>query len=807
MKYFTFFILAFALNTYGQTTNVQFLVNMNYQISQGHFNPATQSVDIAGTFNTWGAPTTVLSDSDSDGIYTVTVPLAIGSTILFKTRIDAHWDGTEEFPGGGPNRSYIVAANGIVQYWYNDAVPPDLLDVRIEASSAVIQPNEMVHFSDLSTGNPVGWNWSFPGGTPSESADQNPVVSYASAGTYSVTLTITSALGDVMTRTFTNYIRVDPMQTFWWNDSVFYEVFVRSFKDSNGDGKGDIQGLISKLDYLNDGNPATTDDLGITALWLMPIQQSPSYHGYDVTDYRTVETDYGTNADFTALIAAAHARGIKVIIDMVMNHTSSAHPWFVASTNPASDKRDWYIWHDTNPGTPGPFDNNPWHLLNGDYFYGCFYEGMPDLNFYNQEVRDEFQDITSFWLNNMGADGFRLDAANVLMENATMTRNTPETIAYWHQFRDYYKSVNPDAYAIGEVGEYTEDVQQYVNNNGLDNCFEFQLSYITMDAFSSGNAIALRNKLREITVAYPFLQYGTFLTNHDIDRAMSQFQGDVTKAKAAASLLLTLPGVPYIYYGEEIGMTGVKPDQQIRTPMQWNAASGAGFTSGTPWESINADYTTKNVAAQQSDPASLWTHYHKLVGIRNHQAALTKGTYKEVSASSTSVMAYLRQYEGENVLVVINVGYTALANVTLSITNGGIVPGNYTMTELLGGNPVDMTVGSDGGFNLEIASIPVRGTLIYKLGNQLATNNFASYSARIYPVPANDYVDVVLSGTASGSATYSIADISGRQLSNGSFDFNSGQSQRILLNYLPNGVYFIRLNAGGKTSVSKFVVE
>ena len=161
-----------------------------------------------------------------------------------------------------------------------------------------------MQFFDQSTGSPITWAWSFPGGSPSTSSDQNPLITYAAAGVYNVTLTVTNAASESLSKTFANFVRVDPMQTYWWNDSVFYEVFLRSFKDSNGDGVGDIQGLISKLDYLNDGNPATTTDLGITALWLMPIQQSPSYHGYDTTDYMTVKADYGTNADFAALVVA-----------------------------------------------------------------------------------------------------------------------------------------------------------------------------------------------------------------------------------------------------------------------------------------------------------------------------------------------------------------------------------------------------------------------------------------------------------------------------------------------------------------------
>ncbi|RYD90432.1 MAG: PKD domain-containing protein, partial [Sphingobacteriales bacterium] len=362
---------------HAQNTQVQFRVNMNQQIALGNFNAGTQTVDVAGSFNNWGVPPTVLTDTDADGIYTGTVSLTIGNTIQFKTRINAQWNGTEEFSGGGPNRTYTVMNNGIVEYWYNDVVPVGALVVNALPSAYVVQPGQAIQYLDQTSGTPVSWLWSFPGGTPATSTAQNPLVTYSTEGLYSFTLTVTDANGNTYVKQFGNIIRVDAMQTFWWNETVFYEAFVRSFKDSNGDGKGDIQGLISKLDYLNDGNPNTTTDLGVTGLWLMPIQQSPSYHGYDVTDYMTVEQDYGNNADFIALIEAAHARGIKVIIDMVMNHTSNQHPWFVSSTNPNSDKRDWYIWQDTNPGTPGPFEGTAWHQSGGDYYYGAFYSGMP----------------------------------------------------------------------------------------------------------------------------------------------------------------------------------------------------------------------------------------------------------------------------------------------------------------------------------------------------------------------------------------------------------------------------------------------
>ncbi len=723
-----------------QDINVQFMVNMNYQIELGNFNPSSQSVDVAGTFNNWGDPTTVLTDADSDGIYTTTITLPVGTTIQFKTRIDGQWDGTEEFAGGGPNRSYTVDPNGIVEYWYNDQLPPDFLLANIATSAPVVLPGEIIQLTDHSSGNPVAWSWSFPGGSPETSDVQNPVVTYAEAGSYDVILTITNADNESVTTTFQNFIRVDDMETNWWNDHVFYEIFVRSFKDSNGDGKGDFQGLIDQLDYLNDGNPETTTDLGVTGIWLMPIQQSPSYHGYDVTDYMAVEDDYGNNTLFAEFMQEAHARGIKVIIDLVMNHTSSQHPWFIESKTVGSDKRDWYIWED-EPGIPGPFSNNAWHSFGGYYYYGAFWDGMPDLNFNNPDVHEAFEDIAEFWLADMNVDGFRLDAVKFLYENNTSAQNTPETIAYWQEFRSFYKSVNPEAFAVGEAWDSTSIASQYVNNDGLDYCFEFETADAILNSLNSGNATDLHDQLIDNMQSYPFLQFGSFLTNHDTDRTMSVLGSDIPKAKAAATLLLTLPGIPYIYYGEEIGMTGVKPDPNIRTPMQWNSNTGAGFTTGSPWHSINNDYTSKNVAAQQADNNSLWNHYRSLISIRNNENALKRGNYRPVTSTSESVLSFMRQYEDESIIVVANVSSTQQA-VTLSVPYAGLIPGNHIINEMLGGAPQQITAGPTGGFAEFALTVPARSVYVYNVDNALATDSNDTVKAVLYPNPATNQFTV-----------------------------------------------------------------
>ncbi|HEY8402919.1 MAG TPA: alpha-amylase family glycosyl hydrolase [Cytophagaceae bacterium] len=538
---------------------------------------------------------------------------------------------------------------------------------------------------------------------------------------------------------------------YWWNDAVFYEIFVRSFKDSDGDGNGDFKGLIEKLDYLNDGDPDTHDDLGITAIWLMPIQQSPSYHGYDVIDYRTIEQDYGTNEDFKNFIAEAHKRGIKVIIDYVMNHTSSQHPWFLESQNASSDKRNWYIWQDTKPNITGPWGQAVWHTRSGSNFYGIFWSEMPDLNYATLEVQTEMYDIARFWLEEMNVDGFRLDAIKYIKEDGNILEDTPETIQFWKDFRTYYKSVNPNAVAVGEAWTSTDKVAPYVNDGGLDFCFEFDLAEAILNTANTGNVSGLKDQMDEVLSSYSPSQYGTFLTNHDINRVMDRLTKNITKAKVAASILLTLPGVPYIYYGEEIGMTGSKPDENIRTPLQWNSSSQAGFTTGTPWRPVNSDYLSKNIEAQQYDHTSLWSHYKRLITIRNNQPALRKGNYVSLEASSSNVFAFLRNYQHDNIIVVTNPTTSTLSNVELIVADSLVEPDDYFLVELQGGGKQDFDiVFADGNAKISIDVIPPRTTFIYKLIPSTALETTITFEVNMNPLiqdglfdPASETVDIV----------------------------------------------------------------
>ena len=293
-------------------------------------------------------------------------------------------------------------------------------------------------------------------------------------------------------------------------------MFVRSFYDSNGDGIGDFQGIIQKLDYLNDGDPSTTTDLGVTGLWLMPIMPSPSYHGYDVTDYRAVNPDYGTMDDFKALLAAAHARGIAVLIDLPVNHTSSQHPWFTASAAGDPAYRDWYIWDDSCPTYPGPSGQKVWIPLNDSCYYAVFWDGMPDLNYRDPAVVAEMDDVARYWLEDVGVDGFRLDGLKHIIEDGKQQENTPETLAWARDFQAYINSIKPDAIVVGEVWSNSFTASTYVPN--VDLVFEFDLAAAIVQSARGGNPNAVDSLQNRATQLYPPGEYATFLTNHDQNR-------------------------------------------------------------------------------------------------------------------------------------------------------------------------------------------------------------------------------------------------------------------------------------------------
>jgi glycosidase len=493
----------------------------------------------------------------------------------------------------------------------------------------------------------------------------------------------------------------------WWNDVVFYEVFVRSFYDSNGDGIGDLNGLIQQLDYLNDGNPATTSDLGVTGIWLMPIAQSPSYHGYDVADYNTVDDEYGTNADFRRLMAEAHRRGIYVIVDLVLNHTSKTHPWFLDAQQPDSPRRDWYVWSQEKTTGQG------WHQTASGYYYGYFSPDMPDLNYRNPAVTAAMQEVIRYWLAEMGVDGFRLDAVKYLYEDGRQIEHTPATHAWLKEFRTFYKRVRPQAFTVGEVWSDTSLAASYVGAE-LDTVFDFNLANATLESAVGGRAVNVARAQAAVLAAYPTGQYATFLANHDQNRARSRLLDD-EQAKIAASLQLTFGGVPFIYYGEEIGMEGTKPDENIRRPMQWTATGG--FTTGAPWREYFKDLAERNVAGQDAAAGSLLNHYRTLLRLRSTHEALRVGDVAPVESADERVHALLRSTANETILVVINLGFKPTAAYTLKLAAGPLA-GTPAAALLLGdGRPAAPTVNAVGGFDAyqPLPSLPAHSTTIIRL--------------------------------------------------------------------------------------------
>jgi glycosidase len=720
--------------------SIDFRVRMSHQIELGNFDPTTEFVDLAGPFNGWGTEELiVLSDADGDSIHEVTVDgFTPGETIEFKFRLNGEWDGREEFPGGGPNRSYTVRSSGNeILVWYGDRAPD-------------------------------------------------------------------AGVGELS----------------WWNDTVFYEIFVRSFHDSDGDGIGDFQGLTDKLDYLNDGDPSTDDDLGVTGIWLMPIHESPTYHGYDTIDYRSINPDYGTLEDFRTFLDAAHARGIRVIIDYVMNHASTQHPWFIAARQGNPTYRDHFVWSPSDPGQTGPWGQPVWHRdASGYYYYGLFWSGMPDLNYDEPAVRTAMFDTAAWWLDTIGVDGFRLDAVLYIDENDGQLQNTPETFDFWHDFNLHVKSVDPEAMSVGEAWTNSSTVRQYVIEDRLDLCFEFELANAMLGAVNSGDAQGLAYEADQVYGLYPYLQYATFLTNHDQDRVMNVVGQDVDRMKVAAGIYLTQPGVPFLYYGEEVGMLGTKPDPEIRRPMQWTGGPNAGFTTGVPWNEIGPNAADFNVADLQQDPNSLWSWYRDLVGVRNDTPALRRGEYLPLATGDPAVLAYLRRYETQTVLCVINVGDTARSGVTLDGTSDRWAAGDVVLRDLLGTGPdVDTTI--DASFDLVGLDLDAHDVRIYEVTRATGVDEPTGdpetglHLRPLRPNPFDASTTIRYTVSETTQVRLAVYDLAGREvarLHEGSVAAGthtvhwSGRDDR--RRRLGSGVYFVRLQADGRTRVQKAILS
>lgn len=434
--------------------------------------------------------------------------------------------------------------------------------------------------------------------------------------------------------------------------SVYYEIFVRSFSDSNGDGIGDIPGIIAKLDYLK--------NLGIKGIWLTPVHPSPTYHKYDVKDYRSIDPEYGTIEDMKTLVKEAHARDISIIMDYVVNHTSTQHPWFsTAKMNQAAESRDYYLWaneSETHRWQAQPYNQGlpwQWHKVDSNdaskgRYYGFFWREMPDLNFDNQIVRSTMIDHAIFWLTEVGIDGFRLDAAQHVYE----LNEHHKSIAWWEEFRKGVESVKKDVYLVGEIVNSDSIVTGYFS--GLKANFHFdlgkQILAMLKDEKDPGGFVdRLAASIRAHKAKRPDCIDAIFLTNHDQDRIMSELNGNLSKGMLAASILLTLPGQPYLYYGEEIGMLGKKPDEAIREPILWTNHGKDPHT--TKWEPMRFNIDpTHSVESQQQALNSILGHYKQLIAVRHAFSDLSNGNIASYPTRE-GLLAYTR---GDSLLILHN---------------------------------------------------------------------------------------------------------------------------------------------------------
>lgn len=478
----------------------------------------------------------------------------------------------------------------------------------------------------------------------------------------------------------------------WWKHAVFYEVYPRSFDDTNGDGIGDLNGITSKLDYLK--------DLGVDAIWITPCFPSPQVDfGYDISNYVDIDAMYGTLADFDRLVAEAKKRDIRVILDFVLNHTSDQHPWFIDSrSSRTSAHRDWYIWRDgKGPGVPpnnwlSTFGLSAWKYdpTTQQYYYHYFYPQQPDLNWRNPAVETAMFDVTRFWYKR-GVAGFRLDAVDCLFEDPKLRDNPvlpgKDKFGRPNMEEKYNKKLPEvhvelqrlrkvaDEYGAVLIGEtWTSNVaqlEQYYGNNGN----ELQMPMDLMLTSLPLSAPVLRAHIQAVDSARGWPTY--VISNHDIRRSYSRYADGVHNddiAKLMAGFYLTLRGTPIIYYGEEIGMENNDPKRKEdvkdpigilgwpkekgrdgeRTPMQWNSSANAGFTTGKPWLPVPDSAKMHNVAAESKDPNSILSFYKQVIHLRKVEPALLEGAYVPLNETDPNVISYLRKSEQGTILVVLN---------------------------------------------------------------------------------------------------------------------------------------------------------
>lgn len=451
----------------------------------------------------------------------------------------------------------------------------------------------------------------------------------------------------------------------------YYEIFVYSFCDSDGDGIGDFKGLTSKLDYLNDGDPNTTDDLGIDGIWLMPIMPSSTYHKYDVDDYMDIDKSYGTMDDFKTFLSEAHKRGINVIIDLVINHTSNTNEWFKKAKEELKEgKTDGYVQYynfvqsDTKPDSIGE-TSYYFSGVKGWYYQSAFTQNMPDLNLKNEKVREEIQKICKFWLDDIKIDGFRLDAAY------HYDPNSAESINDLKWLYDYCKSVKDDVYMIGEVWKGGNVISEFYKS-GVDSFFNFEMEGTAGQITKAVNVKNcqsyfdyIKSWQDSITADNKNAISAPFLSNHDTARSAGFLTRNTQKEKNAAMAYLMTPGNPFIYYGEEIAMTGSGEDPDKRTGMVWSLSDTTGYVSKIPG-ATNTEKPAEGVDEAQKNENSLLNFYKKIIRLKLQNPEIARGTFTPVvlDENVTNVGAYISEYNGSKVMVVMNLGDKATVTVS-----------------------------------------------------------------------------------------------------------------------------------------------
>lgn len=506
----------------------------------------------------------------------------------------------------------------------------------------------------------------------------------------------------------------------WWKESVIYQIYPRSFADSNGDGIGDLNGITAHLDYL--------ETLGIDVIWLSPVYKSPNDdNGYDISDYRDIMDDFGTMEDFDRLLAEAHRHHIRIVMDLVVNHTSDEHAWFIESRSSRENPhRDYYIWKEPKDGKEPNnwgawFGGSAWELdeHTGMYYLHCFSRKQPDLNWENPRVRDEVFDMMNWWCEK-GIDGFRMDVISMISKDPSFPDGPVEDGLYGSlapyvcngpHVHEYLQEMNRrvlshyDLLTVGEAAGVTiEEAQKYANNDGTELGMVFQFEHVDLIRGPIGKWSDQKPKLRDFRRVMNKWQYelegkawnSLFLDNHDQPRVVSRFANDseqyrVVSAKMIATCLHMLKGTPYVYQGEELGMTNAYFDKledyrdiesinafhqyvdsglvtaenmmrylkeisrdNARTPMQWDASPNAGFTTGTPWIRVNPNYKEINAAACTADPDSVFHYYQELIRLRHTLPIIVYGTFRGLLEDSETIYAYQRLLDGQVLTVACN---------------------------------------------------------------------------------------------------------------------------------------------------------